>query len=293
MRIRIRHRTVYDYEDTVAVGQNEVRLVPRDTTTQRVRGASMRIDPSPESLRLELDYFGNPTSFFTLQEPHLRMSVEAESEVETEERELPEPEDTPAWEDVRDGVHCDLSDEGLEAHGMVFESPHVLLSQELAAYAAPSFTKKRPILEAALDLVSRIHREFDYRPGTTSVATSLAQVLAGRRGVCQDFAHLGIGCLRSMGLAARYVSGYLRTRPAEGAERLVGSDASHAWLALYCGAAGWIDLDPTNDRPAGADHVTLAWGRDYGDVSPLKGVVLGGGAHSVAVAVDVEPLEEA
>jgi transglutaminase-like putative cysteine protease len=253
--------------------------------------AALRIEPVPEAMHLEIDYFGNPTSFFTLEEPHVRMRDEAESEIEVERPPTPDPAATPEWEALRDLVHCDLSDAGLAAHGMVFESPHVILSSDLVAYAAPSFVPGRPLLEAALDLMRRIHREFEYQPGTTSVHTGLAEVMADRQGVCQDFAHLGIGCLRALGLPARYVSGYLRTRPPPGGVRLTGADASHAWLSVYCGDAGWIDLDPTNDQLVDQHYVTLAFGRDYGDVSPIKGVILGGGAHTVEVGVDVEPLD--
>ena len=287
MRFHVRHVTTYVYEEPVSVCHNEVRLVPRDTETQRIDGASLRIDPAPQALRLELDYFGNPTSGFTVEEPHVRMTLEAESDVEIAPRELPDPADTAPWEGVRDAVRCDLSDSGLSAHGMVFESPHVRLFRELAQLAEPSFTRGRPILEACLDLIGRIHREFEYRPGTTTVATALPELLAAREGVCQDFAHLGIGCLRALGIPARYVSGYLHTRPPPGTPRRVGADASHAWLSVYCGDDGWIDLDPTNDQPAALGYVTLGWGRDYGDVSPIKGVILGGGAHRIEVSVDV------
>jgi transglutaminase-like putative cysteine protease len=290
MRYRIRHLSTYGYEDTVSVCHNEVRLVPRDSTRQRVLGATLAIDPAPDALRLELDYFGNPTNFFTLDEPHFRMSLCAESDVEVQSVAPVEPEQTPAWEALRDSVRCDLSEEGLAAHELVFESPQVALFSDLVRYAAPSFEPGRPVLEAALDLMARIHREFEYQPGATDVATALPQLLTDRRGVCQDFAHLGVGCLRAFGLPARYVSGYLRTLPPPGGVRLVGADASHAWLSVYCGDEGWVDLDPTNDQPARDGYVTLAWGRDYGDVSPVKGVILGGGAHTIEVAVDVEPL---
>jgi transglutaminase-like putative cysteine protease len=293
VRYRVRHLTSYAYEETVSVSQNEVRLLPRELPHQRVRGAALRVDPSTGPVPVETDYFGNATCFFTLAEPHIRMQVEAASEVEVVAPGLPDPADTPAWELRRDRARCDLSEAGLAAHEMVFESPYVALVPEVAAYAAPSFPPGRPVLEAALDLMARIHRDFEYRPGATSVDTGLAQLLADRRGVCQDFAHLGIGCLRALGLPARYVSGYLRTEAAPGSARLVGADASHAWLALDCGEAGWVDLDPTNDRPAGEEHVTLAFGRDYGDVSPIKGVILGGGEHTLEVSVEVTALSRA
>lgn len=287
MRFGVRHVTTYSYEEAVSICHNEVRLALRDTAHQRVARTSLRIDPEPKTLFPGRDYFGNPVREFTLEEPHLRMTLEAEGEVELTPRELPDPTRTAPWEAVRDAVRRDLSEDGLLALGMLFESPHVQMFPALAALAQPSFAPGRPLLEASLDLIGRIHRGFEYRPGATSVATSLPEVLAVRQGVCQDFAHLAIGCLRALGIPARYVSGYLRTLPPPGAPRLVGADASHAWLSVHCGEAGWIDLDPTNDQAVCSGYLTLGFGRDYGDVSPIKGVILGGGDHRIEVSVDV------
>jgi transglutaminase-like putative cysteine protease len=192
---------------------------------------------------------------------------------------------------VREALCVDRSAEGLEACQFAFDSSSIKVNAELASYAVPSFAPGRPLLEAALDLTGRIHRDFRYDPSATSLATPLEEVLALRRGVCQDFAHLQIGCLRSLGLSARYVSGYLHTVPPAGSARLVGADASHAWVSLYCPGLGWIDLDPTNDMIPQEMHIVLAWGRDYDDVSPIKGVNLGGGRQSVRVAVSVTPEE--
>jgi transglutaminase-like putative cysteine protease len=178
----------------------------------------------------------------------------------------------------------------LEAYQFAFESPYAATSDAVHAYALESFVPARPILEAAMDLTARIHRDFEYRGGVSDVSTPVADVLSMRQGVCQDFAHLEIACLRSFGLPARYVSGYLLTRPPEGREKLVGSDASHAWLAVWAGADGWVDFDPTNDMIPGVEHITLGWGRDYGDVSPINGFIVGGGAHQLTVAVDVNPV---
>jgi transglutaminase-like putative cysteine protease len=174
---------------------------------------------------------------------------------------------------------------------MTFDSPHVRTSAELQAYAAPSFPPGRPVLEAVRDLVTRIHQDFIYDATATEVSTPVATVLSARRGVCQDFAHVAIGCLRALGLAGRYVSGYLLTRPPPGRPRLVGADASHAWMATWVPRLGWVDFDPTNDLIAGQDHVTIAHGRDFSDVTPIRGIILGGGAHQLAVSVDVAPLD--
>jgi transglutaminase-like putative cysteine protease len=291
MRYRVTHTTTYAYDEIVSIGHNEVRLEPRATPRQRCLASVLAIDPTPAVLSEGLDYFGNRASFFTLQEPHHRMLVTARSELEIAAAEPPRPEATPAWDDLRSSLPYDTSAEGLGAFEMSFESPLVPDSPAFAAFAEPSFPAGRPLLDAVLDLTARIHAAFEYRPGATSVTTPALEVLEQRHGVCQDFAHVEIACLRALGLPARYVSGYIRTQPAPGRERLLGADASHAWLSVWTGEAGWVDLDPTNDRIAGDQHVTLAWGRDYGDVAPIKGVILGGGGHTVEVAVEVEEME--
>jgi transglutaminase-like putative cysteine protease len=218
--------------------------------------------------------------------------VHVESEVAVTSRHYPTPSDTMPWEAARKQMRGDLTPQGLEAFELVFDSPYVPRSNELSDYALPSFTPGRPFLEAVLDLNSRIHKDFKYAPSTTTISTPIAEVMKMRRGVCQDFAHLMIGCLRSMGLAARYVSGYLRTTPPPGRPRLIGADASHAWCAVYFPGIGWLDFDPTNNSTPRASHITLGWGRDYSDVSPIRGVILGGGGQSIGVSVDVAPIEE-
>jgi len=291
VRYRVTHTTTYTYEEMVSICHNEIRLAPRRTLSQECEKTAFEVEPVPAALNPGLDYFGNPLSFFTLEEPHQRMVVTAQSELVLEPRPAPLPEKTVAWNKLRERLACDLTEEGLAAFSFTFESPLVHRLPELEQYAVPSFPTGAPVLEAVLDLTRRIHRDFAYRPGATSVTTPLAELFAARAGVCQDFAHLEIACLRALGLAARYVSGYVYTqRPMEG-QRLVGADASHAWLSVYCGEAGWVDLDPTNDVLPTDQHLTLAFGRDYGDVSPIKGVLLGGGEHSVEVAVEVVPLE--
>lgn len=289
---RIRHVTSYQYSDVVTLAHNEARLSPRNGPFQVAHHGRLVVDPMPAFVAREHDYFGNAVSLFVLQEPHRRFTVTAHSEVSLRAPFLPDPEDTPPWEDVRDRLANSTEQEVFEAIEHVYESPYVRWNGAIVEYAAKSFTPGRPLLAAAIDLNSRIHDDFDYRPGVTSVATPVATVFEQRNGVCQDFAHLLIACMRSHGLAARYVSGYLLTHPAAGQTRRVGADASHAWASVYCPEYDFIDLDPTNDVLVTIEHPTLAWGRDFGDVSPLKGVVLGGGAHRVEVSVEVMPVDD-
>jgi len=238
-----------------------------------------------------MDFFGNAVTFFAVQEPHRSLTITARSTVQVIPRRMPRPEHTPAWETVRDLLHHERSAAQLEAVQYLFESPHIPCSSRLRHYAAASFPPGRPLLSAVLDLTRRIATDFTYDPQATSVSTPLQDVLRAGRGVCQDFAHVQIGCLRALGLAARYVSGYLVTRPPPGQPRLVGADASHAWVSVYCPGHGWIEADPTNNMLPSDRHITIAFGRDYSDVSPIKGVLLGGGRHTMRVAVDVIPIE--
>jgi len=292
MNYRITHTTTYDYSSTVTLCHNLAHLTPRDGPRQRCQETTVSVTPLPAVEDAHIDYYGNPVIFFTVQEPHQRLVVRAEHTTEVEPYWTPDALLTPAWEDVREHLKVDRDAEFLDAYQYVFDSPYIRVSSELAAYGAPSFPPRRPILEGVLDLTARINADFLYDPKATTLSTTLAEVLQGRRGVCQDFAHLEIGCLRSLGLAARYVSGYLLTRPLEGKERLVGADASHAWLAVWCPGLGWVDIDPTNNVIPTEEHITLGWGRDYDDVSPIKGVILGGGSHRVLVSVDVVRSEE-
>jgi transglutaminase-like putative cysteine protease len=288
MVYRISHVTSYDYSDAVSICHNEARLTPRATDHQRVLRSQLLVEPSVASLAQETDYFGNVVHWFSLQEAHTRLSVTAMSEVDVKRFEPPAAGLSAPWETVRDELRSERNPESLVAYEFTFESTHVKLDAELADYARPSFVAGRPLLAAALDLTRRIHAEFQYEPGSTTVATPPKEVLRARRGVCQDFAHLEIAMLRSLGLAARYVSGYVYNRPKEGERVLTGADASHAWLGLYVPGFGYVDLDPTNGVIPSDEHVTLAWGRDFSDASPLKGVILGGGAHQLTVAVDVD-----
>ncbi len=288
MRFKISHSTTYSYSESVPICHNQVHLVPRDSSHQACIYNRLRVKPRPALIEHRLDYFGNRVMNFAVEQAHQKLTVTAVSRVDLTAPLAVDPERTAPWEDVRDALpsYGDLVD----TYQFAFDSPLVAASAELAAYAAPSFTPRRPILAAMTDLNGRIFREFAYDPTATTVSTPLKTVLELRRGVCQDFAHLAIGCVRSLGLAARYVSGYLLTRPGLGQTRLVGADASHAWLALYTGNHGWIDLDPTNDVLPALEHITLGWGRDYSDVCPIQGVFVGGGQHALKVEVDVAPV---
>lgn len=291
MKMRVVHRTTYGYGEPVTTSHHEARLAPRPSEHQRTIAHELDIRPLPAVRKRHYDYFGNRTTHFAFSEPHRSLDIKATSIVDVIPPKLPDFARSAAWEEVRDRLRADRRRDGLDACQMTFESPFISLFPELAAYAAESFTPGRPLLEAARDLTRRIHADFVYDPLATEVSTPLAQVLSQRHGVCQDFAHLMIGCLRTHGLAARYVSGYLLSHPPPGQPRLVGADASHAWIATWVPNEGWIDFDPTNDLIPGAEHVTVAYGRDFGDVAPVRGVILGGGQHSLRVAVDVEVVE--
>jgi transglutaminase-like putative cysteine protease len=249
------------------------------------------VSPAPATLGERLDYFGNPVTFFTIQEPHGELKIEARSRVVVDGHSVKWPEHSPAWDEVIRSLATDLSPAGLDAYQFVFESPRVKPGVEFAAYASQSFSPARPLTEALMDFTGRIYKDFRFDSKATTVRTSPDEVLRHRSGVCQDFAHLQVACLRSLGLAARYVSGYLRTYPPPGRARLIGADASHAWVSVYCPGTGWLDVDPTNNLIPSQSHVTLAWGRDYGDVSPVRGVILGGRDHKLEVAVELEPVD--
>jgi transglutaminase-like putative cysteine protease len=283
----VRHRTTFTYEDVVSVSHHVLHLTPRPHPRQTCLATAMIVDPSPAVDSHGEDYFGNPVQYLTVQEPHERLVVDAHARVEVRPAAPLVLDASEPWEEVRNRLATDAA---LEAYEFSFESPYVVATDEVSDYALESFTPGRPILAAAMALTGRIFREFEYRGGVSDVSTPVREVFAMRRGVCQDFAHLQIACLRSLGLAARYVSGYLLTRPPEGKAKLVGADASHAWLSVWAGRDGWIDFDPTNNLIPDVEHITLGWGRDYGDVSPINGFIVGGGAHQVAVAVDVNPL---
>lgn len=284
---KITHKTQYSYSSLVNLCHNEARLTPRSFAQQICTQSEFTVDPEPTSCRERKDFFGNTVCYFTIQRPHQDLSVTVTSHVEVKESQIDMDivEDI-VWETVQERLHTDQNAEILEIRQYIFDSPMIQEMSELHAYAESSFAKERPLIEAVEDLINRLFKDFAYDPGFTTVATPLAEVIKHRRGVCQDFAHLGIGCLRSMGLAARYVSGYIETVAQPNQEQLIGADASHAWFSVYLPDVGWIDFDPTNNQIPTDHHITVAWGRDYSDVAPLKGVVFGSGTHELSVSVD-------
>lgn len=292
MIYRIVHQTRYVYNATVTFCHNEVRLLPREVPNQVCRQARLLVNPPPTALRERTDFFGNRVAYFAVQQPHEALTVTASSEVAVQPAEPPDPEGSPPWEAVRDLLARRTDPDVVEARQYTFDSPLVSASAALRDYAAPSFPEGRPVLAGARDLMDRIHRDFEFVPGFTSVATPLTHVLKHRRGVCQDFAQVAVGALRALGLAARYVSGYLETLPPPGQEKLQGADVSHAWYSVWSPDAGWTDFDPTNDLLPRDRHIVTGWGRDYLDVTPVKGVVFSGGGHDLIVSVDVERVEE-
>ena len=286
MLYRVEHATRYRYDAPVSQCQSEVRLTPRSLPWQVVLDSTIEAVPRPAWIDSRKDYFGNDVTSVWIQERHDRFSTVATSRVRVEPRENIVDDQTP-WETAR-AVLADHSAPGsLEAFEFVFDSPFVSVHPELAEYAHPSFAPGRPLVDAVSERSHRIHTEFAYEPESTSIDTPILEALKMKRGVCQDFSHVMIGALRSMGLAARYVSGYLRS----GSDHQ-GAEASHAWVGVFLPDAGWIDFDPTNDVRPGLDHVTLAWGRDYADVTPMKGVALGGGNQLVDVEVRVTPISD-
>jgi transglutaminase-like putative cysteine protease len=294
MRYAVVHETHYAYTAPVALSQQLLRLTPRALPWQRCLAHRIDIEPTPGERIERDDYFGNGVTQLQIAAPHQALAVVAQSEIEvsappTAAAGAP----AEAWETVRDRARVIGPDPSLDAAQFLYESPQVRCLAELAEFAAPSFGAGRDLRAAALDLMHHIHASLEFDPTATNVSTELHEVLALRRGVCQDFAHLMIGCLRTLGLAARYVSGYILTTPPPGRPRLIGADASHAWVSVHCGDAGWLDLDPTNDCVVEDEHITLAWGRDFGDVSPMRGVTLGGGEQRLTVRVTVTPLDAA
>jgi len=291
MIYKIIHRTTYRYTYPVSFGSHVACLKPRSFPGNRLLRYEMHVTPGPTGCTERVDYFGNQLCLFDLHEPHRELSVEARSEVLIDHSARLTGESSLPWEHSAQALASDHSPPSLDACQFQFESPRIRTRPEYAAYALESFTPGRPMREALLDLTTRIYKDFKFDSKVTTVRTPIEVVFKKRRGVCQDFAHIQIACLRSIHIAARYVSGYLRTYPPPGKARLVGADASHAWVSAYCRGLGWLDMDPTNNVAPSDGHVTLAWGRDYSDVSPLRGLILGGGSHTLDVGVDMEPIE--
>jgi transglutaminase-like putative cysteine protease len=290
MDYRITHRTTYEYAAPVSVSHHAARFQPRHELPQECLDFRITITPPPAVTKTHTDYFGNSLCMFSIQRLHQRMEVLAESTVSVAARTPPVPGLSPTWTDVQQQFRDPVSPADVQPYEFCLDSPLVHAVPEFAEYARKSFQDAVPLLVGARHLTQRIFREFAYDREATDVATPLLEAWKKRRGVCQDFAHFGIACLRSLGLPARYVSGYIRTVAPAGKPRLIGGDASHAWFSVYCPHAGWVDFDPTNNVLPGDEHVTVAVGRDFSDVSPLSGILTGGGDHEVVVSVDVEPL---
>ncbi len=293
MRYIVSHRTSYRYTATVDLAQHIAHLRPRAFPGQAVTDCTLLVDPPSNAHALHTDHFGNLVDSFRIDEAHTVLIIEMRSHVDVALPIPPDPDTTPPWETVA-ATLASAFPASVTAAEFTHPSPLVMIGPEAAAYALPSFPAGRPVLAGAVDLIHRIRTDFTYTPGATDVSTPLDEVFARRLGVCQDFAHVGIAALRALGLAAGYVSGYIRTYPRAGGAELRGADASHAWIAVWCGPeAGWVHLDPTNDLIARDEHVIVAWGRDFSDVSPVRGMILGGGAHHYGVNVELRPMQPA
>lgn len=296
VRYHVLHETIYDYGSPVSLSQQQLHLSPRVLAWQRIEEERVDIEPVPTWRRDGFDAFGNPVSWIAFHAPHENLAIRSAMTVAVTPHLPADLAASPPWEEVRDRLAYRATPplpEDLDAARFLFESPHVRVKHEFADYAADCFPVGVPVLAGVRALMAKIFREFKFDPEATTVSTPVMEVLEKKRGVCQDFAHLMIACLRAQGLAARYVSGYLLTHPPPGKPRLVGADASHAWVSVYapgCGE-GWVDFDPTNDLLPDTQHITVAFGRDFGDISPLRGIILGGGGHEPEVAVTVTPLD--
>ncbi len=293
VQYNLKHVTRYDYSDAVSVCHNQLHLAPRTCLGQTVTEFRLTVDPQPANASERLDFFGNQVNYFALHTAHKQMTVTSESVVQVHRVAVDPQQPAEPWESIAASLKKASDPTRLEALQLSLASRRVATapttSDAFRKFAAASFPPGASLLASSRDLTRRIYKEFEFDSRATNVNTPPDEFLNLGRGVCQDFAHLAIACLRSFGLAARYVSGYLRTEPPPGKPRLAGADASHAWFSVWCGELGWVDFDPTNDMVVAGDHITVAWGRDYDDVCPISGVFLGGGSHTVNVAVDVIP----
>lgn len=289
----VSHRTNYRYSIPVSLSHHVLHLTPRPCINQICHDTALSINPTPATHTTGVDYFGNPVAFITLQHQHKQLTLHARSVIEVEAMQPPEPALTIPWDQIFDRLAGDTTETLLDALQYAFELPQTQANEDIRAYAERMFPPGLPVLQGVLALTRGLHRTLRFDTTATTVSTPVEEVWRKRRGVCQDFAHLQIACLRALRIPARYVSGYILTHPPEGEEKLVGADASHAWLAVWCPDYGWVDVDPTNNLVVSNSHITLAWGREYGDVSPVNGAIFGGGAHAVQVGVDVTPLDQA
>jgi transglutaminase-like putative cysteine protease len=285
----VRHRTTYRYESDVAYSRLLAHLLPRATARQRALHAAVAVSPAPARRFERVDFFGNITSWFVVDEPHDTLDILAESRVSVEPSSVPAAELSPPWESVRALFEFPLGDDVFDVVQYTFDTPLTSSNHELVRYARASFGRGQPLFACVLDLNTRIHADFTFDKEATNARTTVKQAFKLRAGVCQDLAQVGIACVRAMGLPARYVSGYLLTHPPPGRARLLGADASHAWFSVWIPPFGWVDFDPTNDMLPSSEHITVGWGREYGDVAPVHGIISGGSEHEVDVAVDVIP----
>jgi transglutaminase-like putative cysteine protease len=293
MRYRVKHTTEYKYADRVSHCYNLANLTPRNTNRQTCIKSRITVSPNAIHSNTRTDYFGNESYHFEIQAPHKELSITAESEIEITETEFDfKTNPGMTYREALDYISGTTSFEAIEAREFCLDSPMIRANDALATYAQPSFSDSRPLYECVAELTTRIFNDFTYTPGFTTIATPLSEVLEHKKGVCQDFAHLQVGCLRAMGVPAKYLSGYMETLPPPGQEKLVGADATHAWISYFSPNQGWIEFDPTNDKQAGVQHIVTAEGRDYYDVTPLKGVIFGGGKNPILeVSVDVARLK--
>jgi transglutaminase-like putative cysteine protease len=288
MKYTIRHKTAYAYLEPVSLCHNIARLVPRNTVDQTCTNTHIHISPKPDRINEYEDFFGNKVIYFSIEKEHRELTVQVTSEVDRKTPHEKNCGDDPgmSWENAVLLTNS-YQDEMLEIKQYIFETPMTVHDELIRNYALRSFTTGRPLCEAVLDLTRRIFHEFEYKPGHTTIATPLGILMKERKGVCQDFAHLSLSCLRSVGIPARYVSGYIETISPEGVEKLIGVDASHAWFSVFIPEKGWTDFDPTNNCRVSDQHITIGWGRDYSDIAPLEGIILSSGSHELAVSVDV------
>jgi transglutaminase-like putative cysteine protease len=289
MKYIVQHTTSYTYLEPVSLCHNIARLVPRNTREQVCNNTSILITPEPDRINEYEDFFGNKIIYFSIEKEHWELTVNVTSEVE---RNVSGQMKMPVYHNATlQDVQKDLSElksDALEIKQYLFETPMTAADDDIAKYALQSFTKERSVFEAAEDLTKRIYTDFEYKPGHTTISTPLTELMQEKKGVCQDFAHLAIACLRSVGLPARYVSGYIETLSPEGVEKMIGVDASHAWFSVYITDMGWVDFDPTNNCLVSDQHITIGWGRDYADIAPLEGIILSSGSHELTVSVDVK-----
>jgi transglutaminase-like putative cysteine protease len=287
MHYKIIHTTIYKYNDSVGLCYNIARLVPRNTDTQNCISSGIVIHPQPDIINEYVDFFGNRLIYFAIQHEHKNLKVTVSSEVVKNENHALNFYNSIPWELAKEQIAENNSDL-LEVRQYITETPVTTANEAIKEYALRSFTPGKPMFDAVYNLMQRIHENFKFKSGFTTVATPSIDVFKDQKGVCQDFAHLAIACIRAIGLPARYVSGYIETIPFHGQERLVGVDASHAWFSVFIPGIGWVDFDPTNNQVPSSQHITIGWGRDYFDIAPLKGIIFSIGSHELSVSVDMK-----